>query len=112
MKGPEPEQKDAQLSALLQVWRAETALPPRFAEGVWRRIESGETVSTSLWQLLTASVQRAFARPAVALVYCTVLIAAGLGLGFKQAHMQSAQADAQLENQYVQAISPYHKLSH
>ena len=106
-----PEQQDQQLSRLLQSWREESPLPLRFGESVWLRIEKVDVPQATAARLFRAWIDRTFARPAVALAYCAVLLAAGLGLGLKQGSDRSARADAQLEARYVQAISPYHKVN-
>jgi hypothetical protein len=105
-----PEQNDEQLSALLQAWRVDSPLPPRFAGEVWRRVEAADVPKVTFAQLLRSWLDRSLARPAVALAYCTVLLAGGLALGFKQGQDQMQVATAQLEARYVQSISPYHKV--
>ena len=101
---------DESLRPLLKEWRVNASLPPRFQEDVWRRIEKQEAGSTTLWQLTRHWLEAAFARPAVAVSYVTVLIAVGLVLGAIQGQQQSARADVRLEARYVQSIDPYQKL--
>lgn len=100
---------DASLRPLLQEWRVDATLPPRFQEDVWRRIEKQEAGSTTLWQLARRRLEAAFAQPAVAVSYITALVAVGLVLGAKQGQQQSARADVRLEARYVQSIDPYQK---
>ena len=100
-----------ELEQALQEWRVTTPLPPRFQEQVWKRIERLEVPGVSLAEVLRAWVASTFARPAIAFAYVTLLIAAGLALGFKQANDKAAKWDRQLEARYVQSIDPYQRLN-
>jgi hypothetical protein len=93
---------DAKLSALLRHARATPSLPPRFREGVWRRIEESETpaVATHNWLEALASW---VLRPRFALAAAVVLIAAGSVLGVSEGR-QSARLDAQ--TRYVASVAP------
>jgi hypothetical protein len=97
------------LEGLLREWRVTTPLPPRFSEQVWKRIERADVPSIRVVDALRAWVAMAFARPAFAFAYVSVLIMAGLALGFVQANHRTAQLDRQLEARYVQAIDPYQR---
>ena len=98
-----------QLERALQNWRVTTPLPPRFQEGVWKRIESAELPGTSVAGALRAWFTTAFARPAFAVAYVSVLLVAGLAIGFVQASHKAARWDRQLEARYVQSIDPYQR---
>jgi len=97
------------LEQALQEWRVTTPLPPRFQEHVWKRIERAEVPSISIMDAVRAWFTVAFARPAFAVAYVTVLLLTGLALGFVQAGHKAARWDRQLEARYVQLIDPYQR---
>ena len=97
------------LEQTLQEWRVTTPLPPRFQEQVWKRIERAEIPSISVLEALRAWIAVAFARPAFAVAYVSVLLVAGLAFGFVQANAKAAHLDRQLEARYVQSIDPYQR---
>lgn len=101
--------KDRQLEGLLQEWRVTSPLPPRFGEQVWKRIERVEVTRISVVDAVRTWVAMAFARPAFAFAYVSVLVAVGLALGFLQANQKTAEWDRQLEARYVQSIDPYQR---
>jgi len=103
-------EQDVRLDVLLHEWKADAALPPRFQEEVWRRIAHADTPVripwwAELWQLLEA----AFRRPALAVVYVTVLLLVGFGAGLMQAREKASQVDHTLEARYLQSVDPYLK---
>ena len=100
---------DTELKSLLQEWRITSALPPRFTEQVWKRIERAEVPGISLVDAVSAWFAMAFARPAFAAAYVSALLVMGLTLGFVQANNKSARWERQLEARYVQSIDPYQK---
>jgi hypothetical protein len=100
---------DKHLEGLLQEWRVTSELPPRFSEHVWKRIESASIPGISLVDAARAWLTMAFARPAFAVAYVSVLITAGLALGFFQANYKAAEWDRQLEARYVRSIDPYQR---
>ena len=96
---------DAKLGALLRESRVAPALPPRFQENVWRRIEDAEAPvvpSTSRLSWLDALAARVL-RPRFALATVTVLIVAGALLGVRDGS-QIARQDAQAR--YVAVVAP------
>src|SRR5690242_11107042 len=101
----QPDQ-DHELRKILSEWRLDSSLPPRFSELVWLRIENREKSVTS-WHSARSWFERTFARPAVALAYCVLLVGAGVALGSWRGQEQSTQAQAQLEARYLRSISPY-----
>jgi hypothetical protein len=108
MKENETSGKDETLSKLLHTWKVEAQLPPRFQEAVWRRIENGDAeLKISLWQTLRARIEAAFARPALAVAYVAVLLAAGVSVGYWRAEDRSAEVESELRSRYVQNIDPY-----
>lgn len=99
------DKKDPELSRLLQSWRADEPLPPRFQERVWKRIEAVEArPATSGWaDWFTALL----ARPAFATVCATVMLMAGLSAGLWRANHDTARWDNELAQRYVAAVDPY-----
>src|SRR5689334_14434002 len=94
---------DPKLSALLRDSRATPSLPPRFQEGVWRRIEEGEAPVAAVrrgW--LDALVSWAL-RPRFAVSLALVLVVAGSLFGVHEGS-QAARQDAQ--NRYLAAVAP------
>jgi hypothetical protein len=96
---------DAKLGALLRESRVSPALPPRFQEGVWRRIEEAvaPAKSTAGIAWLDALVTLML-RPRLALATATVLIIAGALLGVRDGN-QMAHQDAQ--TRYLAAVAPH-----
>lgn len=108
MKQDQIFEKDEALSKLLRTWKLSAALPPRFQEGVWRRIvRAQEQTSPSLWHALAGRLEAAFSRPAFAASYVAVLLFIGLGAGYRQAGGETAQAESKWRTLYVQAVDPY-----
>jgi hypothetical protein len=87
---------DVKLSALLRESHAKPSLPPRFQEGVWRRIEEAESLPENNRKLSWLEAMVAYAlRPRFALAMAVVLIAAGSLAGIQegwQVARQQAQA--------------------
>jgi hypothetical protein len=96
---------DTKLGALLRESRVSPALPPRFQEGVWRRIEEADAPvkSTGGIAWLDALVTLML-RPRLALATATVLIIAGALLGVRDGN-QMAHQDAQAR--YLAAVAPH-----
>jgi hypothetical protein len=97
---------DEKLGRLLRGWQVDAPLPPRFQEGVWRRIGAEETApATRGW--LPDWLVVLFARPAYATVFATFLIVVGVSLGFWRADRDAARVDHQLSQRYVASVNPY-----
>jgi hypothetical protein len=98
------EASDARLGALLRESCVSPALPPRFQEGVWRRIEEAAAPVKStggiIW--LDALVTLVL-RPRLAMVTAAVLMVAGALLGVREGN-QMAKQDAQAR--YLAAVAP------
>lgn len=105
-------QDDPQLCKVLQAWKVDETLPPRFEERVWRRL-SLEPASTSstLWTAVLDRLTRAFARPALAASYLAVLIAAGVAAGYWHARLDNAHVAHQLGSRYVRLMDSYETMS-
>lgn len=97
---------DKALSRALQEWKVDAALPPRFEEGVWRRIERAEGTE-SVWRLALQRITAALARPSLATGYVTVVLLIGAGAGYWKAQTVNARADESLSARYVQMVDPY-----
>ncbi len=92
---------DAKLSALLRESRLSPALPPRFQENVWRRIENAEApVKTESWLDALAAL---VLRPKFAFATAAILLFAGISLGALDG-TQTAKHDSQAR--YLAAVAP------
>lgn len=101
---------DAPLDALLQEWKPQSSLPPRFQEHVWRRIERAETApapSVSLATVFANWIATMLPRPAFATAYVSVLLVIGASVGWSQARQETARVASSLSTRYVQAVDPY-----
>ena len=108
MQNKRPVEKDEALSKLLQAWKPDAPLPPRFQESVWSRIARAESAhAPGLWQLMTAWIEKTLTRPALAVSYVAVLLFAGLGAGYWHAEGKTTQAAAEWRTRYVQTVDPY-----
>ena len=100
-----PDPNDAKLGTLLRASRVAPALPPRFQEGVWRRIEEAECAGHSTGGIAWLDALAALVlRPRFALATATVLIVAGALLGVREGS-QMAKQDAQAR--YLAAVAPH-----
>ena len=98
------------LKATLKQWNVSASLPPRFQEGVWRRIEQTEVIKQPSWFANAALLaDRLFARPALAYSYVVVLLAVGLTAGYFKSQQDAEGLRAELASRYVQSIDPYQK---
>lgn len=102
MNPANPNPDDAKLSALLRESRSTHALPPRFREGVWRRIEESESPAVQRVSWLEALAAWAL-RPRFALAAAVVLICAGSLVGAREGR-EAARHDAQ--NRYLASVAP------
>lgn len=107
---PESENRES-LRHLMREWTVNDPLPPRFQEGVWRRIQQSETSPSrpAAWERVQAWLAAVRIRPAFALVYVSVLLVAGMAGGYWQALERTAQLDRELGRRYVQSVDPYQK---
>ena len=101
MNTSDPSGDEARLGRLLREARTAPALPPRFQENVWRRIEDAESPDSAFAWLESLISQ--LLRPRFALAALTVLILTGTMLGThagKQAVRQTQQA------RYLASVAP------
>ena len=101
---PDPGANDARLGALLRQSRVSPALPPRFREGVWRRIENAEATARSAGGLAWLDALASLVlRPRFALATALLLVAGGALLGAREgSHL--AKQDAQAR--YLAEVAP------
>jgi hypothetical protein len=93
---------DQNLIALLRENRPAPALPPRFRQNVWRRIEDAEVAAESeSWLTALAAL---ILRPRFAVATAAVLLLAGIVAGMADGR-QLARHDAR-EN-YLAAVAPH-----
>jgi len=96
--------EDTKLSTLLRASRVAPALPPRFQEGVWRRIEEADSRLKSTGNLTWLDALAALVlRPRFALASASVLIVAGMLMGAREGSQMASQ-DAQAR--YLAAVAP------
>lgn len=110
MKMNNPSKDDQALRALLNEWKVETPLPTRFQEGVWRRIEQEDARTVggaSLWTTLQDWIANVLPRPALAVAYVAVLLAAGAGVGWTRAQHETSRISDELSMRYVTSVDPY-----
>jgi len=92
---------DARLGALLREARRSPALPPRFQQQVWRRIEAAEaTGPTVSWLDALAAL---IVRPRIALTMAAVLLFSGILLG---THEGAQAAHQQAQARYLASVTP------
>jgi hypothetical protein len=96
--------EDVKLGALLRESRIAPALPPRFQEGVWRRIEDAAAPSKSIGNIAWLDALAALMlRPRLAFATVATLMLAGVLLGTYQG-TQVARQDAQAR--YLAVVAP------
>ena len=96
-------QNDEKLQQLLQEWKVSEAVPPRFQERVWQRVEDADTPARTSMSWFTAL----FMRPAFATVAAAMLLVGGLTIGYVRANHDAAQWNEQLAHRYVASVNPY-----
>ena len=97
--------EDVKLATLLRASRSGPTLPPRFQEGVWRRIEESDAPAPAPGGLAWLDALAALVlRPRFALATATVLIVAGALLGVHEGS-QMVKQDAQAR--YLAAVAPH-----
>jgi len=108
MKTDEPGNHDEALSKVLKEWRTDASLPPRFQEGVWRRIERAQApAAPSVWATIAHWIGTVLPRPALAASYVAILLAIGVTVGWAQGHQQTARVKDELSERYVRMLDPY-----
>src|SRR5206468_10499230 len=107
----EPGDQEEALRKVLKEWHVGAALPPRFQEGVWRRIEQAERapapIAPSVWAVIAHWIGTVLPRPALAASYVAILLAIGVTAGWAQGHQQTARVKDELSERYVRVLDPY-----
>lgn len=103
MNEPNLHPDEARLRALLRETRTSPALPPRFEENVWRKIESASARERSATVPWLDAVVGWLLRPRLAFAVAAVLLVAGAGLGWNQG--QETARDA-AQARYVATVAP------
>ena len=93
---------DEKLGTLLREARTSPALPPRFQENVWRRIEDADAPAISPVSWLESLVALVL-RPRFAYAAVAALMLGGILLG---AHSGSQTARLGAEARYVASVAP------
>lgn len=107
MEPHQPTGSDATLRRVLQEWRLNASLPPRFREQVWQRIARQAAPGRwGLWHAWTAWLEQTVPHPAVAAAYVAVLLGAGLGAGYLQARADNQRLLTNLQVRYLQLVDP------
>jgi len=92
---------DTKLREVLRAARPSPALPPRFKENVWRRIEDAEApVKSESWLDALATL---VLRPRFALATAAALIVVGALLGVREGNLAANQT---AQEQYLAAVAP------
>ncbi len=113
MKSKSPIENDEPLRKLLRGWSVNAPLPPRFQETVWQRIERAESHAPEApWLGWLGWLERAFARPSLAVAYVSLLLMAGLMAGYWQARVETVRMHDALGQRYVQMVDPYQAPRH
>jgi hypothetical protein len=108
MKANQTPEDDRALGQVLREWKVKAPLPPRFQDGVWRRIERAERqVEPGTWARLARMLETGLLRPRFALAYLAVLLAMGVLGGTFAAQATSRRLNADLGLRYVQSLDPY-----
>ena len=108
MKNDQPFENDKPVRKLLRQWRVDAALPPRFQEQVWKRIENAETKSTfGFVGTVQKWLETTLTRPVLAGSYLAVFLVIGISAGCQQGQTKSEQLKSQLQARYVQMVDPY-----
>ena len=102
MKTANPSE-DEKLQSLLRGARPFPALPPRFEENVWRRIEAGDQQAAqgeTGWLMALAGW---LMKPKYAMAVAALIMLAGIGLGWTNAQQQIHD---QAQARYLAAVAP------
>jgi hypothetical protein len=99
-------QSDETLSGVLRAWRVDTPLPPRFQEGVWRRIGRAEEQTFPVWTAVVQWWESTVRRPAFAAAYLGLLLIVGLSAGYWMGENYTTRIEQEWRTAYVQAVTP------
>jgi hypothetical protein len=107
MNHPDSNADDPKLTAMLQEAHPAPALPPRFQEGVWQRLERAErqTKKASPLGWLEQFVRNVL-RPTYATASLAAVMFVGAWLGIRDGDGQVYRAE---RTRYLAAVSPFHR---
>jgi hypothetical protein len=101
------------LRQALREWKVDASLPPRFQEGVWRKIERSQArPEVPDWLALFRYFSALLRRPALAFAYVTTLLLVGLLAGYWQSQVANAHTEEMLSARYIQMLDPYRNSTH
>jgi hypothetical protein len=107
MNSTNPNAEEPKLTTLLREAHPAPALPPRFQEGVWQRLERAEHLTKTAPPLgWLEQFLRSVLRPAYATAGLTAVMLAGTWLGIRDGDGQAYRAE---QTRYVAAVSPFHR---
>ena len=109
MNSSTPDDDDVRLRTLLHEAHPLPLLPPRFQEGVWRRLahidtKSGATSKTGWFEQFVAGLLR----PAYASIGVAFVMFLGTWLGVRNGEQLTYRTE---QTRYLAAVSPFHRLA-
>jgi len=107
MKSDQPIENDKSLRQVLGAWRVDAALPSRFQEQVWDRIESREQLASGTWMTVWQWLTALSTRPAFAGACLAIFLAVGVSAGYESGQSKTAHIKFDLQARYIQMIDPY-----
>lgn len=105
MKRADDHSRDEGLLSLMRLARPAPSLPPRFQEGVWRRVERGETEPglAAVWWAWVDGLAAAILRPRVLVSGFTAVLLCGLLVGMITG---AARSRDMARAAYVASVAP------
>lgn len=101
-------ENERQLRPLLNEWKVDAPLPPRFQESVWRRIAAeAATETANPWRVFARAIERMVLRPVVVAGSLAAFLVMGSLAGWAQGRERVASLDAELSVRYVRSVDPY-----
>ena len=112
MKPNQSSDEDPQFRALLQEWKIDASLPPRFQDRVWQRVARTEMRVPAVGGLTgwVARWQSILLQPRLAAGYVALLLLLGFAAGWTQGVEKSARVDQDLSLRYIHVVDPYQGL--
>ena len=109
MEPDRPPENPEPLRKLMREWKVTKSLPPRFQEGVWKRIERAQAADStpSVWVVIAHWISTVLPRPALATAYVAALLALGVTVGWTKARQENARVKDELSQRYVRVLDPY-----
>jgi hypothetical protein len=105
MTPPSEPTPDSELRALLRAGHPTPGLPPRFQEGVWRRLNRSEqAVRAPGW---FESLVTGLLRPGYASIGLAAVLLAGVGLGLRDPEANNPRTE---QARYLASVSPLHQV--